>query len=389
MILAHKIELKPSKTQLIGLKKAAGCARYTWNWALAEWNRQYEQGLKPKSMDLKKQWNREKPEWVYESPKDANQQPFMFIEKAWVRFFKRISDKPTFKKKGEHDSFYLSNDKFSVENNYIKIPHVGSVKMTEKLRFDGKIQSGTVSRQADRWFASISVEVLNYKKERISDNEVGIDLGITHAATLSTGEMFDAPKPLKNNLKKLKRLSRQHSKKQKGSKNRIKSAIRLSALHMRIGNIRKDFLHKLTTQLCHENQVIVIEDLNVQGMLSNHKLARAISDIGFYEFRRQLTYKKEIYGNSIVVADRWFPSSKLCRKCGLIKENFPLSERTFICECGHIEDRDINAANNLLTLGYRGINACGHGGSGSNLDLNETVVEETGISSEHLCSLRK
>ena len=147
---------------------------------------------------------------------------------------------------------------------------------------------------------------------------------------------------------------------------------------------------KLTTRLCRENQTIVIEDLNVSGMLANHRLALAISDIGFYEFRRQMTYKKDIYEDNLIVADRWFPSSKLCRKCGQIKEVFPLSERTFICECGHIEDRDINAANNLLTLGYRGNNACGHGSSGLGLyDLDETTVGEAGISGEHKCSLRK
>jgi putative transposase len=379
MILAHKIQLRPNKSQETGLSKACGTARYTWNWALDLWNRQYDQGLKPKANDLKKQWNQVKPEWVYESPKDANQQPFAFLGSAWKRFFKKLSGRPTFKKKGKHDSFYLSNDKFKVSGTRLKVPHLGNLKMTEELRHKGKIQSATVSKHADRWFVSIAVDVGSYTKPRTSDNTVGVDLGINTAVALSTGEKVLSPKPLKKYMEILKRRARQHSRKVKGSNNRKKSVVKLSRLHMRIGNIRKDFLHKITTRLCRENQAIIIEDLNVRGMLANYKLARALSDIGFHEFRRQLTYKKEIYNTDLIIAGRWFPSTKLCRKCGQIKENFALSERTFICECGHIEDRDLNAARNLRTLGYGGNNACGHESSGLDPVPSETIVAEAGI----------
>lgn len=379
MILSHRIQLHPRNKHILAFTKACGCARYTWNWALDQWQKEYEAGNKPTANKLKKQWNAEKPEWVYESPKDANQQVFSFVGKAFSRFFKKQARYPKFKKKGENDSFYISNDKFSVDGRYVKLPKIGRVKMTEELRFSGKIMSATVSREADRWFISISVETEH--EPRHGENTVGVDLGVKDAVVLSDGTKLAGTKPLKAALKTLKKRQRKHGRKQKGSNNRRKSAMRLARLYRKIKNQRKDFLHKTTSMLISRAKTVVIEDLNVRGMLRNHKLARAISDIGFYEFRRQLEYKCQMNGVNLVLADRWFPSTKLCGQCGCLNE-MPLSERTYRCGCGHTEDRDVNAAQNLCTLGFRGIYACGQKGSGHRLVVgDETSLDEAGTQS--------
>jgi putative transposase len=367
MILAHKIQLDPTKKQEVCFSKACGVARFTWNWALAKWNELYEIGHQTNAQKLKKEFNRIKRTefpWIYDSPKDANQQVFVNIQDAWTKYFKskqKNKGKPKFKIKGIKDSFYISNDKFSIKDKIASLPKIGDVRLLEKLRFQGKIQSATISKRADKWFISIQVDVENYSKNRISSDIVGVDLGIKKAATLSNGESFDSPKPLKKNIRKLKKLSRSLSRKKKGSKNRYKAKKKLSKLHYKISNTRKDFLHKLTTKLNRENQTIVIEDLNVSGMVKNRKLSRAISDIGFFEFRRQLTYKAVVYKTNIVIVDRFFPSSKLCSGCGHKKEKLSLSIRTYVCSnCNLVLDRDLNAALNLRnTVGYTGIKACG------------------------------
>jgi putative transposase len=379
MILSHRIELRPTVNQRVAFVKACGVARYAYNWGLAEWKKQYAAGEKPNALALKKQWNQEKPEWVYDSPKDANQTPFLHLRAAFQKVFKKTAGFPKFKRKGIHDSFSLNNDKFHINDRYARLPKIGSVKMRERLRFTGKIMSGTVSRDADRWFLSVAVDVgENYRRERTGNAVVGVDLGITTAATLSTGEKIEGPKPLKKLLTILRRRSRQHSRKKKGSQNRRKSAMSLARLHRRIKCQRHDFLHKLTTRLCRENQTVVIEDLNVKGMMANHKLARAISDIGLSEFRRQVEYKSKLYDDELVEADRWFPSTKTCNRCGLVND-IPLSQRVYKCECGHVEDRDVNAAKNLRDYPrLRGINACGHGSAGPRLSTDETAVVEAG-----------
>ena len=379
VILSHRIQLQPRNKHIIAFNKACGTARYTWNWALDRWKIEYEAGSKPTANKLKRQWNAEKPAWVYESPKDANQQVFTFLGKAFSRFFKKQSRYPKFKKKGQHDSFYISNDKFSVDGRYVKLPKIGSVKMTEELRFSGKIMSATINREADRWFISINVDTEH--ESRSGKETIGVDLGVKDAVVLSDGTRLTGPKPLKKALHTIKKRQRKHSRKIKGSSNRRRSAICLARLHRRIKNQRKDFLHKVTSNIVSRAKTVVIEDLNVRGMLKNHKLARAISDIGFYEFRRQLEYKCQMNNVNLVLADRWFPSTKLCRHCGCLRD-MPLSERTFNCDCGHVEDRDVNAAQNLRTLGLRGTYACGQKGSGHRLLVgDETSLDEAGTRS--------
>ena len=368
MILAHKIALDPTVKQRIALAKACGVARFTWNWALAEWDKQYKAGKKPSAFALKAQWNGAKRKlfpWVYESPKDANQQPFTNLGNAFKRFFTKKAKHPNFKKKGERDSFYVSNDKFKIVGKKIRLPVVGEVRMTEPLRFDGKIMAATVSRQADRWFVSIQVDIGDVRKPRTGNGKIGIDLGLKHALVCSDGQVFDAPKPLKTNLKRLQRRSRQHSRKQKDSNNRKKSQRRLSRLHARIQRIRLDWQHKVTTKLARENQTVCLEDLNVKGMTRNRRFSRAEADIGFAEIRRQFGYKTVLYGGRTVVIDRWFPSSKKCSRCGAVKDSIALDERVFRCDrCGFEIDRDLNAARNIRTVGLTGIYACGPEGAG-------------------------
>lgn len=370
MILSHKIQLSPSKNQVKQLTCAVGVQRFTYNWALTEWQKQYKEGLKPSAFKLKVQFNaikKEKFPWVCESPRDANATAFFKLQNAFQNFFNKRAKYPKYKKKGRSkDSFAVANDKFRILDKTIKLPVIGLVKMTESLRFDGKIMSGSVSRQADKWFVSISVEVDEYKKQRNSDGVVGLDLGLNTAVMTSDGNKFCSPKPLKSALVRLKRRSKRYSRKKKGSANRRKSALKLARLHMRVSNIRKDWQHKVTTKICSENQAIGLEDLAVANLLRNHKLARAISDIGWGELRRQIEYKALIYGDTVQIFDRFYPSSKTCCICGVVKDQLLLSDRVFECECGNKIDRDLNAAINLKpdTLGLRGSYASGHESSG-------------------------
>lgn len=354
-ILSHRIALDPTEGQRQFLARSAGVARFAWNWALEEWNRQRAANKKPTAGALKKQWNaikRKQFPWVYDSPKDANQRPFMDLHNAFRRYFNGLAARPRFKRRGEHDSFYLCNDQIALNDKRIRIPKVGWVRMREALRFTGKIMSVTVSRTAGRWFASIAVDLGDdYARPRTDNKVLGVDLGITHTATLSDGRVFDAPKPLKRLLVKLRRLNKALARKQKGSNRRERAKAKLARLYARIANMRSDFLHKLTTLICRESQAVVIEDLNVKGLLRNRCLSRAIVDVGFYEFRRQLAYKAELHGTRLVVAGRWFPSSKTCSACGHKKEKLSLGEREFACEdCGAVCDRDLNAARNLKQL---------------------------------------
>ena len=382
MIISHRISLDPTIKQQIFFAKACGCARFAWNWALNEWNKQHKDGLKPNGNKLNKQFNKEvKPNnsWLYESPKDSSFRPFINLQKTFNQFFKKKINYPKFKRKGEHDSFYLSNTKSVfkiIDNKHIKLPLIGLIRVNELLRFDGKIMSATVSREADKWFISIAVDIGELKKPRINNGEIGVDLGINHAITTSDGQTFDSPKPLKSNIVSLRRLSKSHSRKQKGSNNRYKSQLKLAKLHVRIKNIRKDWIHKVTTKLVRENQTICLEDLNVSGMITNHRLARSISDIGFGEIRRQLEYKSKIYDNRIIIIDRWFPSSKTCSRCGCVKNHLDLSERMFHCEhCGFESDRDVNASINIKTAGLAGL-ACGPGSSGFRDDFETKLCRD-------------
>ena len=376
MIIAHKIALDPNNAQATYFARAAGTARFAYNWALAEWQRQYaawkqDNSLpKPSQAALRRQLNaikREQFPWMLEVTKNAPQMANIQLGEAFKNFFAGRAKYPKFRKKGVHDRFTLTNDQFSIDGSCIRIPHLGWVRMRESLRFAGKIMSATISRVADRWFVSITVDTEDPPKSRAENQgAVGVDLGVAALATLSTGETITGPKPHKALLDRLRRLSRSLSRKQKGSSNRRKAKAKLARLHARIANIRSDALHKLTTEITRRFHTIGIEDLNVRGMAKNRHLARSIADMGFFEFRRQLEYKATMRGGVVAVADRWFASSKTCSACGSVQEAMPLSVRQWICpDCGTRHDRDLNAAINLKNMAVSStVSACGEEGAG-------------------------
>ncbi len=378
MLIAHRIALHPNNVQTTYLSRAAGTARFAYNWALAEWSRQYEAHKadaslpRPSQMALRRQLNGIKAErfpWMLEVSKNAPQMAIIQLGAAFKNFFAGRAKYPKFRKKGLHDRFSLTNDQFSVDGSRIRIPNLGWVRMRETLRFTGKIMSATVSRVADRWFVSITVDTPEDLPLPKAENQgaVGVDLGVSALATLSTGESIAGPKAHKALFSRLQRLSRSLSRKIKGSSNRRKAKAKLARLHARIAAIRSDALHKLTTALTCRFHTIGIEDLNVKGMVKNRHLSRAVSDMGFFEFRRQLDYKTAQRGGVVVVADRWYPSSKTCSTCGHKLEALPLSVREWTCpECGSVHDRDVNAAINLRNLAVSStVSACGEEGSGS------------------------
>ena len=389
-VLTHRIELKPNQRQEALFRQCVGAARFAYNWALAEWQRQFEAGEKPHEAALRRQFNAMKPvefPWILDLPKSDPQQAIKNVGRAYQRFFQKQSKFPRFKRRGVHDSARLDNGPgtFAFDGWRIRLPKIGGVRLREELRFDGKPLSATLSREADRWFISIPVEMERPEPVCESQASVGIDLGVSTALTLSTGEKIDSPKPLKKHLQRMKRRSRWHSRKQKGSANRDKSARKLAKLHARIAHVRQDFLHQTTTDLTRRFGLIGIEDLNVRGMMANDKLSQAISDIGFYEFRRQLEYKAALSGGTVVVVDRWFPSSKTCSACGGSCEAMPLSVRQWTCaHCGTEHDRDVNAALNierqaLATVSWTGSHACGEEGTGRS---RKTPVKPASVKQE-------
>jgi putative transposase len=367
--IGHRIRLVPTAEQAIAFRRACGVSRFAYNWALAEWRLQYEAGEKPSEIALRKRLNSIKAEqfpWMVEVTKNAPQQAIKNLGKAYANFFADLKKYrlgelawkhervPMHKKKGRHDSFRADNgpdknrpDAVQAAGKAVRLPVIGWVKMREEVRFAGHVLSVTVSRQADAWFASFGIEVSYEVDPHVATPTVGVDLGVSRLATVSDGAFVPASNPLRRYLKKLKRLSRSLSRKKIGSCNRAKAKIKLARLHRRISDIRADLLHKFTTSLTR-HQTVVIEDLNVRGMLANRKLSRAIADVGFFEFRRQLIYKAKMSDTSVVIADRWYPSSKLCSACDAVNSTLPLAERNWTCvSCLTSHDRDFNAAVNL------------------------------------------
>ncbi|MBQ7262862.1 MAG: transposase [Synergistaceae bacterium] len=374
--MAHRIVLDPNDRQATHFARAAGVARFAYNWALSEWQRQYtawreDPSLpKPDPYALRRQLNavkREQFPWMLEVTKCAPQLAIMQLGTAFKNFFAGRARYPKFRRKGVHDRFSISNDQFEVSGRRIRIPCLGWVRMREALRFQGKIMSAVVSRTADRWYVSITVDVPDLRRAAAENQgAVGVDLGVSSLATLSTGERVPGPKPHGALLGRLRRLSRSLSRKRRGSRNRQKAKEELARLHARIANIRLDALHKLTSSLVERFRTVCIEDLNVRGMTRNRHLARAVSDMGFYEFRRQLIYKAALAGGVVVVADRFFASSKLCSSCGHRLDDLALSVREWSCPtCGARHDRDVNAAINLRDMAVSStVTACGEAGSG-------------------------
>ena len=304
-------------------------------------------------IDLKKDCH-----WISEVDSQAVQASVNKIDKSFQSFF-RGSGFPKFKSKRSGGSFQCPNNtrRVDFENSTITIPKIKTIPFVLSRRFEGKIKIVTILKTpTGKYFASILVETKSVglvTKEINSESTIGIDTGIKDFIITSDGKRFQANRKLKNNLKRLQCLQRRASRKKRGSNNRKKANKCLAILHEKITNQRTDYIHKVTTQLTHDNQVgsIVIEDLNVVGMLKNRKLSQAISDISLGEFYRQLGYKCEWYGINLIKIGRFDPSSKRCSDCGEINNDLTLADREWICKCGSVHDRDFNAAKNIKWFG--------------------------------------
>jgi putative transposase len=351
-------------------------ARHAYNWGVALCKEKFDKKEKiPTAIDLHKELvatvKVDNP-FYYEVSKCSPQQALRDLDTAYKNFHRKqkksgyktlkyktvkgvktcigLEGLPQFKKKGQKDSFYLEGA-IQVKDKQIKLPKFGWLKCSELLP-NVIIKNVVVSRVADEWFVAFKTDVI--VNETIKTNGcVGVDLGIKTLATLSDGMVFSNPKPYKKAKSKLKKAQRIQSRRfvkaaKNQSSNYKKISLKVAKIHQRVANVRKDNLHKITSYLTRNYQEVVIEDLNISGMVKNHKLASAILDGGFSEFRRQLEYKSKWYGSTITIVDRFYPSSKLCSACGNKKDKLKLSERTYNCEsCGLVLDRDLNASLNL------------------------------------------
>ena len=363
MYRAFKYRFYPTPSQEVLLRKTMGCSRFVYNHFLALRIKEYTTNQKSVSYNetsslltnLKKE---EETKWLNEVSAVALQQSLQNLQEAYNNFFKGLKKKqkvgfPRFKKKSNRNSITLTKAGFSYKNGEI---FIAKSKTPLNIRWSRELSNENISSitisltPSGKWFVSILVIDETDYTLPLCDKIMGIDLGIETFATLSTGEKVKMPE-LKLHYEKLKKLQRKHSKK-KGKSNKEKARLKVAKQHEKITNIRQDFHHKLSTRLIHENQVVVMEDLNISGMVRNRKLARAISQQGWFQFVTFLKYKATMYGKELMQVDRFYPSSKTCSSCGVIQKSLPLRIRTWTCDaCGSLHDRDINAANNLKALG--------------------------------------
>jgi putative transposase len=363
MLKAFKYRLYPSKEQKVLLEKHFGCVRFVWNWALGKKMEAYQKDKTNLSRyelqaELPKMKKGEQP-WLAEVGSLSIQSKLEDLDKAYTSFFKKKVAYPKFKYKRNDQKFRVpQNTKVDFEKGKVIIPKfLGGIKCIFDRQFEGDISSSYVSRTTTgKYFISILVEdgkELPTKPKIAEKSTIGIDLGLKHFATFSTGEKVENPKPLKRFLKKLKKQQRQLSKKTKGSNNRNKQRIKVAKTHEKITNCRKDFHHKLSHKLTHDNQVktICMETLSTKYMMENSYMARQIADVGWNSFTNILKYKCDWYGKNFVQIGRFEPSSKLC-SCGYINQTLTLKDGKWTCpSCNVIHDRDILAANNIKKLG--------------------------------------
>jgi putative transposase len=407
ILRAYKVKLDPNDKQRTLLLQCAGVARWAWNWALERRIAEYEAtGRSSNAIEQHRRLNALKKTefpWLYNYSKCIPQEALRDLDNAFQNFFRRVrrGEKPGFpkfkSKKRGIGSFRLTGA-IRVEERRIRLPRIGWLRLKEHgyIPTDAHILSATVSERAGRWYVSILVRE-EIEVTRATGESVGVDLGVKDMAVTSDGRRFESPKPLRKAQRKLRRLQRELARRKRGSRNREKTHQRLARQHARVANIRRDALHKATSAIVarakpdsERPSVIAIEDLNVGGMLKNHHLARAIADVGFYEFRRQLEYKAAWSGSRVCVADRFFPSSKTCHVCGTINDDLTLSDRVWTCDCGAVLDRDVNAAINLRDLAIRIrtvsstgtghlANACGEDVRPMEVSLAASVKQEPSI----------
>lgn len=368
---AYKLRIYPTPEQVELINRTIGSSRYVYNYFLALRKSLYETEKKSISYNAcSKELTKLKKanKWLREVDKFALQNSLKDLQAAYRNFFRELSKGnkkqgfPKFKRK--HDpkqsyrtNFTNNNIQVDMENRTIKLPKLGWVtfrKSKKWTKLPGKILNVTVSRTpSNKYFVSVLVET-EVKELPVTNKKIGIDLGLKDYAILSDGTVYSNPKHLEKLLIKLKRLQRRLSKKQLGSKNYYKARLKIARLHEKIANCRYDFLHKLSTKVVNENQVIAMEDLQVKNMVKNKNLARAISDAAWSTFVRMVKYKAEWYGRTFIQVSSFYPSSKLCNTCGTKNAMLTLSQREWQCPvCKTIHQRDINAARNILDEGLR------------------------------------
>ena len=367
MLKAHKYKIKPNQQQEELLSKFFGCVRYIYNWGLDKKTSAYkENGSKIGYVELAKKLTALKQTdeygWLNECTTEALQQSLRSLDNAFTAFFRKKAKYPRFKsKKRTKDSVkFINSVHFDFENWTVKLPKLGKVKLCKNIAFDQSIcKQGTCTVSRDHcgtYWCVITVDDLRQKPTKaklVKETAVGIDLGIKDYAILSDGTRFSNPKHLEQAQRKLAHLQKVFARTQKDSKNHERMRVKVAKCHRSIANKRYDFLHKLSTHLVMNYDVICLEDLNVKGMEQNHHLARAIQGAAWGEFVRQLKYKSDWNGKNVIFIGRFEPSSKLCHKCGYINNDLKLSDREWVCPvCGERHDRDVNAAINIKSIAF-------------------------------------
>ena len=365
MITATRVKLYPSEKQKILLEKHFGNCRFVYNYFLAKRDEYYithndsEKSslnyLDTQNMliELKKQYP-----WLYEVNSQSLQMSLRFLDNAFKNFFHKNTDHPRFRKKGRNEYFAVPQH-VKITGNRICFP-----KFSEGIYFKGSkeklseikdINQIIITKDSGYYYCSIAYEIpeeLPEKKPLSAENSIGIDLGTAKFSTLSNGIAIENPRFIKKVEKRIKRLQRQSSRKQKGSKNRRKQILKLQREYMKLRNMREDFLDKVSTAIAKQYDTIIMEDLNVSGMVRNHHIAKSLSDVSFYAFKQKLEWKADKYGKNIIEIGRFDPSSKICSRCGNIKHDLKLSDRIYHCDvCGLVIDRDHNASKNIKKIG--------------------------------------
>ena len=357
---AYKFRFYPNPEQIEQLAQTFGCSRFVYNHMLrlrtdAWYERQERIGYHETSALLTALKKQPEYEWLKEVSSVPVQQSLQHLQNAFTNFFAKRAAYPSFKSKhGKQSATYVASAFKWTDNTLTlaKMKEPLAIRFSRTIPKAAKVTTVTVSKDtAGRYFVSMLCDDAVATLPEAT-GQIGIDLGLTHFAVLSTGEKIAAPNVFRKNEKKLAKLQRRLAKKQKGSKNRAKAKLKVARIHAKIADTRRDFTHKLSTRLIRENQTIATETLAVKNMLKNGNLAKSISDAGWSDFIRQLEYKAKWYGRTLVGIDKWYPSSKRCSACGFVVSKMPLSVREWTCpECGAVHDRDINAACNILAAG--------------------------------------